>query len=92
VTHRAWILVTIAYALLAIGMIVSLVVLSNQQDNIEKNKNNLIIAAANLCEATYQPNDRRERIFLTRVSLVGGVAHLSSPCRRALERIKEAGK
>jgi hypothetical protein len=90
-SNRAWMLVATAYALLAIGVVVSLIVLSNQQDKIENNRDNLIIAAANLCEAIYQPEDREETIFLERVSIIGGIAHLSPPCRRALETLKAGG-
>lgn len=79
-THRAWVLVSAGYALLAIGLVVSLFVNGRQQDRLDDQQRDLRNATQALCRAVSAP-EADEVTVLGR--LIGGLpAQQSALCER----------
>jgi hypothetical protein len=67
VTRRAFWLIAVAYALLAIGATTSLYIFSKQADKIEENNHRLNLAVGAACEIGIAPDDK-EPLIIHRVA------------------------
>jgi hypothetical protein len=68
-TKRAWLLVCGAYALLALGAIITLALLERNTDKIERTNARLIGVTVAYCEIAFLPDDE-EAEGLTRLAAV----------------------
>jgi hypothetical protein len=85
VTRRAWLCVAAAYALLAIGALVTITVFSVQQNDLEQQADESALTAGAFCQILYD-NDQLERISLAIIS-AGGPIRLNDTCKGVVERL-----
>jgi hypothetical protein len=90
-TRRAWWLISGAYALLAIGAVITLAILSMQADDIKATNDRLIGAAAAYCQAGIAP-DSQEREIIDELSRgdygPDEILELDPICQRIVARLR----
>lgn len=92
-TRRAWWFVAVGYALLAIGGLISIVVISRQADRIERQTNALEVQAHQIrasiglfCEIS-RLDDIGERNLLTFIANGGQIGSLTPTCVKLVARV-----
>ena len=91
-TRRAWLLVAGAYALLAIGAVITVYLLQQEANDIETINRRLVYAAAAYCQAGIAPDTQEKQIIdqLSRGDYnADQLLELDPICQRIIVRLKD---